>query len=336
MYYHILLATIILFLGGCASWRDIPPPSTVSLKARAFLEVARPVPDGNPSNTLEWKMRQDLYNVSLEVPGKAVRLRYPNTLVYTNIAGVNAILVTPRSVSAVHTNAILIYIHGGAYTYGSAKSTLSCAIPAAHYSGIPVLSVDYRLAPEYPFPAGLNDCTAVYQEILKHYPPRSIGIFGDSAGGALTVSTILSARDAGLPMPAAAVLLSPWADITRTGDSYVTLEGVDPILSYPKNLKLSAEVYAGENNMKHPLISPVYADFSPGFPPTLIQVGTREIFLSNAARLQRALLDAGVDARLRLWEGMWHVFQYLPPVPPEAEAAYKDLSSFFSNHLNLD
>ena len=327
MYYRVFLATILLLFGGCAFSRDVlnhpPSPSTISPKARAFLDVARPVNDGKPSTPREWKVRQYIYNRALEIPGKAVRLRYPHSLVYTTIAGVNAILVTPRSVSVVHTNAILIYIHGGGYTFGSAKSTLSCAIPAAHYSGIPVLSVDYRLAPEFPFPAGLDDCITVYSELLKQYPPQSIGIFGDSAGGALTVSTVISARDAGLPMPAATVLLSPWSDITRTGDSYYTLEGIDPVLSYPLNLKQSAAAYAGKNNMKLPLISPVYADFSPGFPPTMIQVGTREIFLSNAARLQRALLDAGVDARLRLWEGMWHVFQYLPPVPREAEIASK-------------
>jgi acetyl esterase/lipase len=134
-------------------------------------------------------------------------------------------------------------------------------------------------------------------------------------------------------MPAAAALLSPWADITKTGDTYHTLRGIDPVLYYDLNLRNSAKAYAGKHNMKDPLVSPVYADYSPGFPPTLIQVGTREIFLSNCARLQRKMLDAGVDVQLTLWEGMWHVFQYLPPLSKESREAYIELSKFFHSTL---
>ena len=128
-------------------------------------------------------------------------------------------------------------------------------------------------------------------------------------------------------------LLSPWTDITPKGDTYYTLEGIDPILNYEKNLRHSAQAYAGKNNMKNPLISPIYADYSKGFPKTLIHIGTREIFMSNAARLQKKMLDENVDVYLRLWEGMWHVFQYVPRLTREAQEAYTELAKFFDDNL---
>jgi len=334
-----LLMTVILIafilLTGCSTTRDPFPhvPTTVSPKAQAFLTVTAPVPDKNPNTGDEWLRDQEMYNIALDVTALRVRAKYDFTETETNIGGTAVLEIIPGELSAANNDKVLIYIHGGAYTFGSAESTVGCSIQMAHFSGLKVLSIDYGLAPEHPFPHGLNECLAVYRELLKTYSPDRIGVFGDSAGGALVLSMVVKARDEGLPMPAAVALLSPWTDITPTGDTYYTLEGVDPILNYEKNLRHSANVYAGKHDKKHPLISPVYADYSKGFPKTLIHIGTREIFMSNAARLQKKMLDDNVDVYLRLWEGMWHVFQYIPPISPESHEAYIELAKFF--HKNL-
>jgi acetyl esterase/lipase len=331
----VFVLFIALLMCGCVTVPEPHPyvPSTISHKSQAFLAISSAVPDGDPQTMEAWKRKQLLYDVALEATIPRLRIRYNITEQSTNIANVPVIIITPDEIAEKDQDTILIYIHGGAYAFGSAKSTIGCSGQMAHFSGLRVISIDYRLAPEHPFPAGLNDCLAVYRELVKTYNPSKIGIYGDSAGGALVLATTILARDEGLPMPAAVALLSPWADITKTGDTYHTLEGIDPVLYYDLNLRNSATAYAGEHNMKDPRISPVYADYSPGFPPTLIQVGTREIFLSNCARLQRKMLDAGVDVQLTLWEGMWHVFQYLPPLSKESREAYIELSKFFHAHL---
>jgi acetyl esterase/lipase len=337
-YFTVLIIVILfslVFLTGCSTIKEPfwHVPSTVSPKAQAFLAVTIPVPDENPSSGDEWLRDQKIYDATLDITALRVRAKYDFTETATNIGGTPVLEIIPENYPVENHDKVLIYIHGGAYTFGSAKSTVGCSIQMAHFSGLKVLSIDYGLAPEHPFPEGLDQCLAVYRELLKTYSPDKIGVFGDSAGGALVLAMVLKARDEGLAMPAAVALLSPWTDITPTGDTYYTLEGIDPVLNYEKNLRHSANAYAGKRDKKHPLISPIYADYSKGFPTTLIHIGTREIFMSNAARLQRKMLDANVDVHLTLWEGMWHVFQYIPPITRESKAAYIDLSKFFHDNL---
>ncbi len=178
-----------------------------------------------------------------------------------------------------------------------------------------------------------SDSLSVYKALLNEFEPENIVIFGDSAGAGMVLATLLKARDSGLAMPAAVVLYSAWVDISKTGDTYYTLEGIAPTLHYEKNLRSSAEVYAGKTPMNHPLVSPVYGDYEKGFPPTFIQVGTRDLLLSNGARQYRNMKAAGVDVELSLWEGMWHVFEAHPDLP-EAQQAVKEAATYFKAYLD--
>ena len=165
------------------------------------------------------------------------------------------------------------------------------------------------------------------------HQPADIAVYGESAGGALAAAAVLKLRDEGRRLPAAVVLWSPWSDLTDTGDTYATLRDADPLLNYPDNLKRCADAYAKPSEQKHPHVSPVYADYTKGFPPTLIQVGTREILLSNSVRHYRAMEQAGVDVVLDVYEGMWHVFQVLTHDIPEADMARRKVRAFLDRHL---
>jgi acetyl esterase/lipase len=181
--------------------------------------------------------------------------------------------------------------------------------------GVKKACFDYRLAPEHPYPAALDDAVTAYRELLKTYPAKSIALLGDSAGGGLALALLLRLKREGLPQPAAAALYSPWVELTKQGDTQTTLTGVDPVLQYELNLKSPALSYAGGDGSKlaDPLVSPLRADFSKGavgqLPPILIQVGLRDTFLSDCVRLYRKLRDAGQPVDLSPWEGMWHVFE---------------------------
>lgn len=230
----------------------------------------------------------------------------------------------------LRTDKVLIYLHGGGQILGSAKTNLVTPLRVMEATGVPVLSVEYRLAPEHPFPAGLHDALAAYRWLLANgFEPADIGVFGDSAGGNLALAMPLLARDEGLAQPAALVLLSPSIDRTRTGDSHATMPAFDPVLGAP-----TAEVYAVDVALDHPLVSPLFADLH-GLPPMLIQVGTRERLLSDSVRLARNARRAGVAVTLDVWDGMWHVWQG-NPVIPEAGQAAGEIGAFFRRHLGID
>ena len=191
---------------------------------------------------------------------------------------------------------------------------------------MPVYSIEYRLAPEHPFPAGLDDCMAVYKTLEDRLRSGNVVVFGGSAGGGLALAMLLRAKEDGLPMPAALGLFSPWSDLSRTGDSYFANEGRDPVLRWGGNLEYFAAAYAGDRDRKDPLLSPIHGDYD-GFPPTLIVTGTRDLFLSNAVRLSRRMRLAGADAELRVWESMFHGFDLMPGLP-EGEQAHAEMADF--------
>ena len=216
----------------------------------------------------------------------------------------------------------------------SAKTSLVGSVPLADATGLRVISVDYSLAPFSRYPVAIDQVLEVFKTLIAgEYNARDIAFCGDSAGGALACGAALKLRDEGLPMPAAVVLWSPWSDISRIGDTYYTLAGQDT-LDYENQLRQAASAYAEIEEHLLPYVSPVYADYNGGFPPTLIQGGTKEIFLSNFIRHYQALDQAGNEVKLDLYEGMWHVFQALGVVDiPEVRLALNKTAEWLRLHL---
>jgi acetyl esterase/lipase len=209
-------------------------------------------------------------------------------------------------------------------------------VPAADATGLRVISVDYTVAPLGKWDRVTDEILAVIQGLQQEgHRLKDIAVYGESAGGALVAGSSLKMRDKNLGMPAAVVLWSPWADITNSGDSAVTLKAFDPAHLYDRHLKPAANAYADPKDQKHPYVSPVYGDYSRGFPPTLIQGGTREIFLSHFVRQYRAIDEAGGQGVLDLYDGMPHIFQVRPELvdAPETRAALKKMAAFLKHHL---
>jgi monoterpene epsilon-lactone hydrolase len=226
---------------------------------------------------------------------------------------------------------VFLYIHGGAYIMGSLNTHRDLAAKLSRSTATRVLVIDYRLAPENPFPAALEDAIKSYRWLVSSgIPPEQIVIGGDSAGGGLTLATLLSLRDAGDTLPASAVLLSPWTDLEGTGESMETRKEIDPWLS-PDATRAIPAMYIRELNPKHPLVSPIYADLE-GLPPLFVQVGNDEILLEDSIRLVERARDAGVDVSFKVWDDMWHVFQTFPI--PEAKQAIEEIGEYVVQKLD--
>jgi monoterpene epsilon-lactone hydrolase len=227
---------------------------------------------------------------------------------------------------------VFIYLHGGGYQVGSIVSHFVLARRISAASGIRALSVEYRLAPEHRFPAPIEDSLAVYRHLLaRGIRAEHVAIVGDSAGGNLALATVSSLKAAGLPLPGAIAVLSPWTDLTASGASYETRADADPI-HHRKMILRMAGAYLGSASAEDPLASPLKADLT-GFPPVMIQVGDRETVLDDARDLAARLQDAGVEVRLQVWDGMIHVFQQFPDHLPEAREAIGDLGEFLGSKL---
>jgi acetyl esterase/lipase len=250
------------------------------------------------------------------------------TLDRWDASGVPVLTVTPqdRDPSA----APLVYIHGGGFVSGSAQSSRLTAALAAASSGRVVHSIDYTLVPRADHRRILDEVVTAWNAIVAradHLP----GMFGDSAGGCIAAAAALALRDRGLPGPRALVLLSPMVDLGGEGDTNRTLAAVDYLDR--AMLEPALRGYADPADWHHPLVSPLHGDFAPGYPPTLIQVGTREMLLSDGVRFHRALRDAGRSSRMEVFEGMPHVFQPLLAETPEGVSAWADMAAFWREHL---
>ena len=216
----------------------------------------------------------------------------------------------------------VLYLHGGGYVIGSIDTHREFASRISRASGARVLVLDYRLAPEHPFPAAIDDAVAGYRFLLDHgVSPKKIVIAGDSAGGGLTVAALVAIRDAKLPLPAGAVPISPWCDLEGLGDSATTKAAEDPMVTKDGLLAMAGH-YLNGADPRTPLAAPLYADLS-GLPPLFIQVGTAEILLDDSTRLAERARKAGVEVRLEPWDGMIHVFQIFAHVPEAGQATEK-------------
>ena len=292
------------------SGRTVPFPQSVSLQARAFLATMTG-PDGLPLNAMPQPAPDDLegWTRSKEAVGKfmadfssALSPSLKSTVETIEMAGVRVHLATPAD--HVPDGRAYLDFHGGGLVHGEGEFCRTGARRIADQHGASCYSVDYRMPPEHPYPAALDDCVAVYRALLDSHAPEKIIIGGASAGGNLAAATVLRGRDEGLPLPAALILLTPELDLTESGDSFETNQLVDVML--PRPLMNANLLYAGGHDLVHPYLSPLFGDFSPGFPPAFIQAGTRDLFLSNAVRMHRALRRAALPVELHIFEGMPH------------------------------
>lgn len=292
--------------------RLVPFPKSISTEARNFLAAmvdadGRPLsidmPYPEPNDIAGWNALKRLVNehMSKMFASQAALLKSAcNTI---EMRGVIVQLAIPDG-GSTRANCAFLDMHGGALIYGEGEFCRYSARRHADNLGVCVYGVDYRNPPEHPYPAALTDCISVYRALLEKYPPNNIIMGGLSAGGNLAAATILRARDEGLPLPAAVVLQTPEVDLTESGDSFQTLAGLDVAPSVPVmpiNL-----LYAAGHNLEHPYLSPLFGDFTKGFPPTFLQGGTRDELLSNTVRFHRALRRANVPAELHVFEAMPH------------------------------
>ena len=297
-----------------------------SLRSRILHQTLRRVTNAInfPLSIQEKRTRLDeLARRGIRIPkGVAVRT--------VRAGGVHAEWIEP-TVAAFRK--VILYLHGGGYCICSLDTHRGLAARLALASQARVLIIDYRLAPENPYPAALEDALAAYQWLLAQGVPASnIAIGGDSAGGGLALATAVSLRDAGQALPAALFLLSPWTDLTFSGESHSTRKKMDPIFGGDNGTLEFGPAYLGVADSSNPLISPLFADMQ-GLPPTLIHVGSDEILLDDSTRLEVKLTSSGVVARLKIWDGMWHVFQVFAPYVPEAQQAIQQIGEFISEHV---
>jgi epsilon-lactone hydrolase len=246
-----------------------------------------------------------------------------------SVAGVTTYLCTPPGEPASAGHPLYLYIHGGAFVFGSGRFAMAFGAQAADELGLRTVSVDYRTPPQHPFPAALEDCFAVYRELRAGGPGRKIIVGGSSAGGNLAAAVTLLIRDRGLELPAAVILLTPEVDLTESGDTFRTNALLD--VNLKRGVPECNAIYAAGHDLTDPYLSPLFGDFHRGFPPTFIQSGTRDVFLSNSVLMHRKLRRAGIDAELHVWEAMPHARFGFGPVPENEEIA-AELRCFIARH----
>lgn len=221
---------------------------------------------------------------------------------------------------------MVLYLHGGGYYFCSPRTHRTITFELTARARAALFALDYRLAPEHPFPAALHDALAAYRALLAWHAPSSIVIAGDSAGGGLALATLVALRDAGEPLPAGAVLFSPWTDLAASGASIVSNHGQDPMFA-GSVIGRAAKLYLGDASPDHPLVSPVYADLH-GLPPLCIQVGSTEVLLDDSVRVAHNARMAGVTTQFRIWPDMPHVWQIYAPFLPEGRRALREAAQF--------
>lgn len=314
--------------------RSIPVPTTVSAAAQKLIAAPySPFWNVAPASDAEWSAMVAA-GAEATLPSLAdLRSTLNVSIEDAEMGGVPVYVLRPTSVPADHQTQVLINLHGGGYVFGPGVSGTGEATTMAAYGGYEVIAVDYRMPPNAPFPAAVDDALAVYRAVLKTHDPLHIGVFGTSSGGGLTLALMHRLKMEGLPMPGAIAPNSPWADLTKTGDSYQTNEWVDNVLvSYDGYLGRAARLYAGAHDMADPLLSPINGTFE-DFPPTTLTAGTRDLFLSNTARVHRALRRAGVEADLNVYEGFSHAQEIFDWTMPETREIYAEITAFFDANL---
>lgn len=306
--------------------RVIPMPPTISAEAREWLgtlDAEAPKPE---EPLAERRIHTDAWR---KFDTAEALKHYPAKVEETTMAGVRTDIITP--ISGESGKRVLINLHGGGFNSDSGSGIEG--IPIANLAKIKIVSVYYRLAPENPFPAAVDDVVAVYREVLKSYPAHSIGIYGTSAGAILTAEVVVKLKQLGLPLPAALGIFSGLADFSRPGDSWqtYTLNGLPGFLKPTDPNQKKDDPYVGKTDRRDPVLSPLFADLH-GMPPSLLVTSTRDILLSGTTIFHRALLQAGDDSRLVVFEALPHAFWYHFNLP-ETEEALELMAKFFDEKV---
>jgi acetyl esterase/lipase len=288
--------------------RRIPAPATISPQAQAFLTNPPFSGEAPEHPAIEdkagWRAYVAAGEAALSGLAEAVARTYPARVVTHELDRAPVYEVVPETLSAELEDCAVFYVHGGAYIHGAGLTAARMAQSLAATAGLRTFSVDYRMPPDHPFPTGLDDAVDAYRWLIDRYAPAKIAVAGGSAGAGLAAALVLKARDLGLPLPGACVLATPEADLTESGDTFRTNAVIDVVLQH--SLAATIALYADGHDLRDPYLSPLFGDFTLGFPPTILTSGTRDMFLSNTVRLHRALLRAGIEAELHVWEAMPH------------------------------
>ncbi|MFT3731657.1 MAG: alpha/beta hydrolase [Hyphomicrobium sp.] len=314
--------------------RDLPVPKTVSRELQAVIGAPYPLGwDDIPQDATAWKDLAFKSAASVANDIAAIGKHFDLQIEKTAMAGVPVFVITPPEIAPANRDRLLLHIHGGGFVLFPGEAGAGEGMMMAGYGKFRVVSIDYRMAPDFPFPAALEDVTAVWRVLLASYEPSRMAIFGTSAGGALTLSTILRAKAEGLPLPAAIAPGSPCADLTWAGDTVEANAYVDnSLVAHTGWVGAAATLYAGTHDLTNPELSPIFGDFT-GFPPAILTSGTRDLLLSDTVRVHRKLRQAHVDARLQVFEGESHA-QFLTPFVPETTEAFGEIAHFFDANLS--
>jgi epsilon-lactone hydrolase len=290
--------------------------------------------------TIDAMLRQSAFPVDSDVDEQRRLLRAAVSAqplpadVHVTPSALGGVTAAEITVDGIETRNVVLYFHGGVYVIGDAFLAADLASQVCRRANAKAISVDYRLAPEHPYPAAVDDALAAYQGLLgTGIDPSEIALAGESAGGGLVIATLVNARDQGLPMPAAAYVMSPLVDLTLAGATMQTKAKADPLFTR-ELLQPRAADYAAEQDAALPLISPIFADLS-GLPPLLIQAGTHEVLLDDAVRLAERAVAADVEVILDITPGVPHVFQAYSAILDEGAAALDRAGQFLSAHLTV-
>jgi acetyl esterase/lipase len=310
----------------------VPTPTTISPQAQAMLRSKLPV-GGNPtpksrSDAAGWAAYRKAGDTGMIMMTRHYATQYPGEVVTHQLSASKLYEITPGDLAAENRGRAIYYVHGGGFTLGGGEAAIYPAMQMAGMAKCKVYSIDYRLAPEFPFPVPLDDTLEGYRFILGQHDARRVGVFGPSAGANLVPAMVLKARDLGVPMPATCAMHSCPSDMSQQGDTGYTNDTVDIILKHASP-ELS-RTYAGDHDLKDPYLSPVYADYAKGFPPSVLTSGTRDLLLSGTVRLHRAMVRAGVKAELHVWEAMTHAPFFNAP---EEQELYMQHIDFMLAHM---
>lgn len=315
---------------------SLPIPAHVSTQLQEAIRNARAGPGEIvvPQSAEQWRAyAASTQSQQVHQARENLLKSFAVTVARQTIAAVPAYILMPPDMPEENRHRSFVFLHGGGYVIGAGESGTYEAIVLAHRLRMKVVAVDYRMPPDHPFPAALDDSVAVYKQLLSDTEPANIALGGSSAGGGLALAVVMRLRELGLSLPGAVFAGTPWVDLSNGGDSMHTNQHVDSVLAGTRAWMLAeGKLYAGTHDVRTALISPVFGDFS-GFPATFLLTGTRDLLLSDTVRAHRKLRAAGVDAQLHVFEALSHIEYVILEKSAESREAYAELSAFLDRHL---